>query len=146
MAIIQALGINSTIFYLFVLVGFFFFVMSSLVFIPYTNALYERDHRTKGGEEEAVQLTKQSADLRSQFEARAREMNNEMKTIFDSYRDESNREYEKIVSKARQESQKLIDEARARVSGEINQAAARMKEEIPQVAQAMTSRLLSKKA
>ena len=77
MAIIQALGINSTIFYLFVLVGFFFFVMSSLVFIPYTNALYERDHRTKG---------------------------------------------------------------------ESNPAAARMKEEMPQVAQAMTSRVLSKKA
>ena len=146
MAIIQALGINSTIFYLFILVGFFFFAMSSLVFTPYTDALFERDRRTKGGEEEAGQLTKQSADLRSKFESRAREMNNEMKTIFDSYREESNREYEKIVAKARQESQKLIDEARARVSGEINLAAARMKEEIPQVAQAMTTRLLSKKA
>ena len=146
MAVLQALGIDSTVLYQFIIASFVFFALSSLVFKPYANALAERENRTKGGEEAAIELGKQSIEVRSQYEQKAREVNNQIKTIFDSFREESNREYESIVSKARAESQKMIDETRARVSVEISEASKRMKEEVPQLAQAMASRLLSKKA
>lgn len=144
MAILQALEINSTLFLQFILAAGCFMALSSLVFAPYAQALWERERRTRGGEADAIELTKQAADIRSRYEMRAREMNSEVKTIFDSYRDESNKEYESIVSKARAESQKLIEENRKRVSAEISEASKRLKDEVPMVAQAILTRLLRK--
>lgn len=146
MAFFQALGVDSTILYQFIFAAFSFFALSSLVFKPYTDALLEREHRTVGGESEAVELTKQAADLRSVYENKAREINSQMKTIYDSYRLESAREVEALISKARAESQKVIEETRAKVSVQVAEASHKMKEEIPALAQAISTRLLSKKA
>jgi len=67
-----------------------------------------------------------------------------VKTIFDQYRDEANKEYEKLVSVSRGESQKLVEAARQKVSLEIGDATAKIKADVPVVAQEMTRRLLAK--
>lgn len=146
MAVLHALGIDSTVLYQFIIATLCFFALSTLVFGPYTQALFEREKRTKGGEEEAVELTKQAAEMRAYYEQKAREINGKIKTIFDASREESSKEHEVLVSKARAESQKVIDDTRARVTAEVAQAAQKMKDEVPLLAQAMTSQLLSKKA
>ncbi len=146
MAVLQALGINFTFFFQFIIASFGFFALSSLVFKPYSDALLEREKRTKGGEDEAAALLKQSMELRALYEQKAREVNGEIKAIFDSYRTDSTREYESTVSKAREEAQKVMNQSRAFVESEIAKATTRMKEEIPLLAQAISSRLLSKKA
>jgi len=146
MAVLQALGIDSTIFFQFIIATLSFFALESLVYKPYADALAQRINRTTGGEEEAHHLIKDSADLRARYEQRARELNSQTKTIFDSYREETQKQYDAILAKARSESQQLMDATRAKVAQQINQASLHLQEEIPQLAQAMSSRLLSKKA
>ncbi len=105
MAVLQQLGLNST-----VTIQFFIFVatlivLSQIAYGPYAKAHEEREHRTKGGEDLAQELLKQSLDLKSQYESKAKQVNGEIKTIFDQYRDQANREYSEMISKARIESQ-----------------------------------------
>jgi F0F1-type ATP synthase membrane subunit b/b' len=100
--------------------------------------------RTKGGEDLAIELHKQADDLRAQYESKARQVNGNVKTVFDEYRLEASKEYEQIVSKARIESQKLIEAAREKVTVEIGEAQVRIKAEAPMIAQEMTRRLLAK--
>ena len=146
MEVLHALGIDSTVLFQFVIATFAFFALSTLVYKPYTDALIEREKRTKGGEEAAVELSKQAGELRLAYEKKAREISTQIKSIFDSQRGEATREHEMIVSKSRNETTKLIDETRHRVSTELADASTKMKEETPQIAQAMVAKLLSKKA
>jgi F-type H+-transporting ATPase subunit b len=144
MAILDQLGLNISFFFQLIVFIVAYLALSQIVFKPYSNALTEREHKTKGGEDLAVEITKKASELQTRYEAKAREVNGTVKTIFDEYRLEAGKEYDKIVSQARNESQKLVDEARRKVTVEIGDASARIKAEVPLVAQEMTHRLLAK--
>ena len=109
MAILQQFGINETFFYQLVIFLIAITSLSLLVFKPYLAALEQRENRTKGGEELAHELHRASADLRAQYETRAREVSGQIKSIYDDYRSQASKEQEHIVSRARGESQKLVD-------------------------------------
>jgi F0F1-type ATP synthase membrane subunit b/b' len=144
MNILEQLGLNHTYFFQLTLFIGTLILLGQFVFKDFTHLLELRNQQTKGSEDLAVEVQQKTAQLNSQYETRARQVNNEIKTIFDSYREDAGREYEKVVSKARTESQKLIEETRQRVSVEIEQATKRLLEEVPVVAQSMTNKLLSK--
>lgn len=146
MAVLHALGIDVTVLLQFVVASFAFFALSTLVFKPYTDALLEREKRTKGGEEAAADLTKKAADLRATYEKKAREVSSQIKAIFDSFRAEAGKEHEVIVSKARAQAGTVLETARKQAAAEMLAASQKMKEEVPQVSQAIVSKLLSKKA
>lgn len=146
MEVLHALGIDSTVLYLFVIATFAFFALSSIAFGPYTEALLEREKRTKGGEEAAVELSKQAGEMRLAYEKKAREISTQIKSIFDAHRGEAAREQEALISKSRAETAKLVEETSRRVSTELVEASKKMKEETPAIAQAMVAKLLSKKA
>lgn len=142
MAILQQFGINETFFYQLVIFLIAITSLSLLVFKPYLAALEQRESRTKGGEELATELQKAAADLRVQYETRAREVSGQIKSIYDDYRSQASKEQEHIVGRARGESQKLVDEARSKVSIELSEATKKIKEDAPKVAQAMVEKLL----
>jgi F-type H+-transporting ATPase subunit b len=144
MAILEQLGINQTVFIQFFIFLVAFFTLSQVVFKPYLQAFEERERRTKGGEDLAQELLQQSVDLKRQYEQKARQVNGEIKTVYDSYRDQATKEYNEIVARARAESQKLIEEARAKVGVEILEATKKLREEAPAVASAITQKLLAK--
>lgn len=144
MAILDQLGLNQSLFVQFVVFTVAYLALSRLVFAPYSAALAEREMRTKGGEDLAVEIHKKSEELRAQYETKARQVSGNVKSIFDQYRDEANKEYEKIVSASRSEAHKLVETARQKVSSEIGDAKAKIKADIPVVAQEMTRRLLAK--
>jgi F-type H+-transporting ATPase subunit b len=144
MAILDQLGLNQSFFIQFVVFTVAYLALSRLVFAPYSAALAQRELRTKGGEDLAVEIQKKSDELRLQYETKARQVSGSVKDIFDKYRDEANKEYERIVSASRIESQKLIDAARQKVGVEIGDAKAKLKADVPVVAQEMTRRLLAK--
>ena len=144
MAILQQLGINFTIFYQLLIFVFGFSFLALVVFKPYAAIISEREKRTKGATEGAVELKKQTNELASRFEVKARQVSEEIKTIFDTYRAEANKEYEIVVGRAREESQKLIEETRTRVTAEVLEAGKKMKEEVPALSRAITQKMLSK--
>ncbi len=144
MEILDQLGLNISFFYQLVVFTVAYLILSNIVFSPYVKALALREQKTKGGEDLAVELHKNAEALRTQYEAKARQVNGNVKKIFDDYRDEANKEFEQIVSKARIESQKLIEAARQKVSVEIGDAQARIKAEVPVLAAELVNRLLVK--
>lgn len=144
MAILDQLGLNSSFFFQFVIFAVAYFVLSRVVFVPYARALHERELKTKGGEDLAVEIQKKSEELTVLYESKARQVSGSVKAIFDDYRQQASAEYDKIVSQARTEAQTVIEEARQKVNSEINEAQIRVQAEIPLVAQEMTQRLLAK--
>ncbi len=144
MEILDQLHLNGTFFIQFVIFAFSYFALSNLVFKPYSAALEARENRTKGGEDLAFELQKKAEELRQQYEVKARQVSGNVKTIFDEYRLDANKEFESIVSAARKESQALVEAARQKVSVEIGDAKAKLQAEVPAVAQEISKKLLSK--
>ncbi len=116
-----------------------------IAYVPYTEAYLKRQVTTTGGEAIVEDIAKKAGELRSHYEARAREVSTEIKKIFDSYREEASKESDQIVSKARGEAQKVIEQTRNRVSNEINEAQKKLKEEVPVLSKVIVGKLLSKK-
>lgn len=142
MAIFQQLGIDGTIVYQFFIFVFGILFLSLYVFVPYRDALLKREERTLGGEELAGELNKESQDLRTKFEARAKEINFAIKSIYDDIRKETSTETEKIVASSKEAAQATIEETRKRVSIEVAEAGKLIKSEIPVVADTIAKQLL----
>jgi F0F1-type ATP synthase membrane subunit b/b' len=144
MNILDQLGINHTYFFQLGIFIFALIVLSQFVFKDFVDLLSKREEKSKGTEGIAAEEHKKAAELQRAYEDSARGLSGEIKTIFDSYRQQAAAEYESIVSKARQESMRLVEDTRQRVSAEIGDAAKSLKEEAPAVALAISGRLLSK--
>ena len=144
MAILDQLGINHTLFYQLAIFVFTFPLLAIFVFKPYSDLVEQREKKTKGGEEAAVDIKKKTSDLTANYEAKARKVSSDIKTIFDDYREQANVEYQQLVSKAREESQKIIEATRARVSVDIQEATRKMTSEVPAIASAIKQKMLSR--
>lgn len=142
--ILKQLHLDGTFFIQLAIFGVAYTFLSRVLFEPYAKALDDRESRTKGGEDLAVELHRKAEALRQQYEVKARAVSGDVKTIFDDYRTQANLEINQIVSKARSESQLLIEAARHKVSNEITQAQLQLKSEIPLVMQEISRKLLAK--
>ncbi|MGE3759190.1 MAG: hypothetical protein AB7H97_15610, partial [Pseudobdellovibrionaceae bacterium] len=141
-----SLGINSTVFIQFAIFLVTFLFLKEFVFEAYNKALEQRTHRTKGGEELALDIQKETESLKTQFEIKAREINSEITKVFDKHRTESSKEVDKVVGSARAEANALIEASRERISKEVSTAKESMNNEVPKLAEAMTARLLGRNA
>ncbi|MGZ3773779.1 MAG: ATP synthase F0 subunit B [Pseudobdellovibrionaceae bacterium] len=142
MDIFGQLGINTTAAFQFVLFAISLLFLSKYVFTPYAHALEERQRRTKGGEDLALEYQNKSVELHSEYELKAREINAEIKSIVDDAKSQANKEYEAIVSKARAEADNLVNENRSKISSAIEGATAELKAQVPAVAMAITTKLV----
>ena len=98
MAILQQLGINSSVFYTFAIFALTIFFMRFVVFVPYANAHEERLKRTTGGDHDAKALHKKAIELRLKYEEATRDISAEVRSIFDAENRIAQSEYEKAVS------------------------------------------------
>ncbi len=142
MAIIQQLGINYSTLYCLLIFIFTFFTLKNLVFDHYYKAYEERENRTKGGEVQAQDLLIKTAELKAQFESEAKDINAEVKSIFDEKRAEAQSVYSKIVESAKEEADKYIAIAREHINSEARRASEQLKVEAPSVALVITKKML----
>lgn len=142
MAILNQLGINHTTFYCFIIFIITFFFLKEILFRPYYIAFEERESRTKGGEENAKHLLEKTAQLKLEFEEEARDINSEIKSIFDESRGLATKEYEKVVYEARKLADQVVEENRLRVLSEMKRAQDQLKLEAPGVALTITKKML----
>lgn len=144
MDIFHQIGINTTAIFQFVFFAIALLFMTKVVFGPYAHALEERQKRTKGGEDLALEFQKKSIELQSQYEAKAREVNGKIKDIFDDVKSGANKQYEAAVNAARDEANKLVLDNRSKLTKAIEQAAAELKNQTTLVAVTITNKLLGK--
>lgn len=144
MDIFGQLGINSTAGIQFVFFAIALLFLNKVVFTPYAHALEERERKTKGGEDLALEYQAKSIELQTQYETKVRELNLEIKTIVDASKAEANKQYETVVSKTRTDADKIISDNRTKVASAVASAASELKSQTQAVALAITSKLLGK--
>lgn len=144
MDIFSSIGVNSTAFIQFALFAITLIFMSKVVFEPFAHALEERQKRTKGGEDLALEFQKKSVELSSTYELKAREINASIKSIFDAARGDANKKYEGVVGSARAEATDLTTKNRAQIAAEVEKTSAELKSQTSNVAMAITNKLLGK--
>ena len=142
MDIFGQLGINTTAAFQFVIFAIALTFLSKFVFAPYFHALEERQKRTKGGEDLALEFQTKAVALQSKYEEKTRELNLQIKAILDAAKSQANKEYETIVSSAREESGSLVQINRKSISTAVQQATADLKSQTSSIALAITSKLL----
>ncbi len=144
LSLLTALGVNQTIW---VQLGCFlvsYVALTELIFKPYMKAYHEREKRTVGGEEFATRIIEEAKELSGNYERKAREINSEIKSMYDQKRSDALRDYEKMLAEARESSTELIAAARTKIAIEVEAARKKLVTEIPAVSGAIASRLAGK--
>jgi len=111
---------------------------------PYLAALSEREKRTVGGEELAVRLVEEANDLQDRYESKAREINAQVKGLYDQSRTAAQKQSDQVVDSARKEASTLLDQARTVITSEIQTARKTLSAEVPAVGSAIASKLAGK--
>ena len=143
-SLLSSLGVNQTIW---IQLGCFlvsYVSLTELVFKPYMKAYHERENRTVGGEETAIRIIEEAQELTSSYEKKAREMNSQIKHVYDQKRLEAMKDYETVLAAARESSASLIEADREKVKTEVEAARKTLSAEIPAVSSAIASRLAGK--
>ena len=143
--IIQALGVNQTIW---VQLGLFFvsyLFLSRIVLEPYYKAFSEREAKTVGGRERAEKVYAQTRELENLFQRKARALNSELKEIFDKAKVQAQTEQEKINEEARNRAKESISKAKEKIQDEVNRAREDLLKYAPEISQAISVNLLSRK-
>lgn len=144
MEILQAFGINSTAFIQFFifLTTFTFLVM--FVFGPYVQAVTDRESKTKGSEEIALEIKNKALELHASYQDKAKEVHGKINEVYSDAKATTGKEYESIVTKAKDEASKLLETNRQKIMKSIEVAAAQLKEESTQIALLVSKKLIGK--
>lgn len=142
--ICKQIGINQTAFIQFAIFILTISFLRYVVFGPYTKAMSERKHRTKGGEDLAVEIHKKAGELHAEYELKAKEINSQIKEIYDHSRTVAMKDYDLIVEKARNEANALIEKNRTELENKIRSTAEQLKTQTSTVALVITNKLLNK--
>lgn len=144
MDIFGQLGINITAIYQFVFFAIALIFLSKVVFAPYSHALEERQRRTKGGEDLALEYQNKSIELQTSYEEKTRDLSAQIKSIVDSAKGQATKEYETLVAQSRTQADKLVLDNRTKISSAVQAAAGELKTQTNSVAMAITHKLLGK--
>lgn len=105
-----ALGVNSTIFYLFGIYLVGFLTLYFLIYKPYYGAFVVRKTRTVGGEETANALSQTLGVLQVSLNEKVRTQREKVQDIFDQH-----------LKSGQQQSAKILTEIRAEIDGQKKQ-------------------------
>lgn len=144
LGIFTSLGANSTIV---IQLGIFLVVFAFVLnvgFKPYFKAFEERQKRTQGNEKQAEQLVAQTRELEAMYQRKARNLNLDIKSIYDQERLAAQKEHERLLLEAKDKSKAIIDRARANIQEQYNRAREELFKEAPAVGRSIAEQLLSK--
>ena len=116
MAILLQLGANQTAF-----IQFFIFIISIsfltiFVYGPYFRAYDQRQLQTKGAEQVAGETQDEAKKLESIFKAKAREINEKIKNIFDQSRTQASGTATIVLNEAKGAAAELTEKAKKEIS------------------------------
>ncbi len=144
MDILAQLGINFTAVIQFVLFSIVMIFLSKFVFAPYAHALEEREARTKGGEDLALEFHNKATELQSEYETKLVSLNKDMKEIIDASKAEASKNMEAAVTEARKTADQLIADNKVNIANSVKKAESELKNETNSAALLITNKLLGK--
>jgi len=144
MELLSALGLNSTIVPQFFIFMVAYIALTQLVFKPYLQAFNARKQATYGNQESAEQTILEAQDIQYKYESKAKEINNQIKSIYDSARKQATTLQEELVHGARAEAEQLTKKNREEISIAVGKVREDLKKHVPELSQAISNRLLGK--
>jgi F0F1-type ATP synthase membrane subunit b/b' len=143
MVLLEALGINATLFVQLSIFITTFVLIYHILAKPYFAANMERHRRTAGDKDMARNLTAQTEDIVRDYEATANRLNAEFRSVFDAAKAEALREHERTVAEAKAQAKSTLDKGRARIGAQLAGAKNDIGKGAGVVAQALVSKLLN---
>jgi F0F1-type ATP synthase membrane subunit b/b' len=144
MDLLRTLGVNSTLALQFVIFIVTFLIMKIVLFKPYFEAFNKRNERTIGQTEQAEKYLEESRKLEDEYAAKAKEVNERYRKIYDQTRVEANKEHERLVSEARARSKQLMDQSRTQIETQVQAVKAQIAQEVNNVSQLINHKLIGK--
>ena len=89
-------------------------------------------------------MAAETEKLEEQYQDQARDLNTEIKSVFDKRRQEAHKEHEQIIVAAKAKAKTTLDKARSTIEGEYNKAREELLKDSPEIGKSIASRLLSK--
>ncbi|OFZ16664.1 MAG: hypothetical protein A2Z20_01050 [Bdellovibrionales bacterium RBG_16_40_8] len=142
MNIISALGINATLWFqlgIFIMVYAF---LRLLVFGPYFRAYSTRQGQTQGSRKRAEKVIAQTKELQTIYQRKARELNSEIKAIYEKARFEATKEQEKLNAESRENAKKNLEGSRKKILEQYNSTREELIKYAPELSHKMADRLL----
>jgi F-type H+-transporting ATPase subunit b len=144
--ILLSLGVNSTFWIQLSIFVVMFFFLKKVVFDPYFKAFEKRQEKTTGSQNEAEMLYAQTRELQALYQRKARNINADIKAIFDKIRGDANREQDTIISQAKEKSKLDSEKTREKIQGEFNKAREALIKEAPILGEAINNKLIGRDA
>lgn len=140
--IITTLGIDTTLWIQLLTFVVSYIFLHMVVFTPYFKAFEARQGQTVGSNEKAEQIFAQTRELETLYQRKARNLNAEIKDIYDKVRLDAVREQEKIQAEAREKAKVAIEDARKKIQEQFNYAREELIKQTPLVSKTITEKLL----
>ena len=144
MEILQAFGINSTAFVQFFIFLTTFTFLVVFVFGPFVQAVTDREQKTKGSEEAALEIKSKSLELHASYKDKAKEVHGKISEIYGETKAAAAKDYEAIIVNAKSEANKLLEENRNKIAKSLEAASLKLKEETASIALLVTNKLIGK--
>ncbi len=143
-SIIDTLHLNQTFFIQFGCFVITFSFLSLLLFKPYFKAYEERLEKTQGSENVAVKMLADSESLYSQYQEAARQLNVEIKAVYEGLRGDTQKEAENILAAGRKDAQTKVEKAVKEVSSQLESEKNKALSQIPEISSLIRGKLLGK--
>ncbi|MBC7742737.1 MAG: hypothetical protein H7061_11095 [Bdellovibrionaceae bacterium] len=140
MEILQQLGANETAFIQFVLFIITISFLTVVVFNPFFKAYDQRLKQTKGADQVASETQEEAKKLGQIFQARAREINDKVRNIFETSKSEANESATKILSQAKE----IVAGATATARTEIDSQKRNAQQNITAIAEDVSNEISKK--
>lgn len=140
-AIINSLGVNSTLWIQMLLFAVCFAVLYFLIFRPYMSVFDEREKRTVGSEESAEKALEEAKNLQKIYEEEAHAMSSKMKVFFDKAHMEGKEEATELFSRSQKEADRITQEGRKKLKEEVLSARSQIKVEVANLSQCVVDKL-----
>jgi F0F1-type ATP synthase membrane subunit b/b' len=144
--IIQALGIDRTLFIQLPIFLVMLFSIKAIAFNKYYECFEEREKQTVGGQEEALEFLKKTEELETTYQQKARALNTEIKGIFDARRLDAQKEHERIIVEAKDRVRSAVESGKSQIQGEFNKAREELLRDSKTIGRAIADRMLSREA
>jgi F-type H+-transporting ATPase subunit b len=144
MELLIGLGVNQTFWFQFAAFLIAYLILHFVLFVPYFRAYEERIRKTEGQTDLAERYLAESQELQAQYEIKARELNSEIKGIYDQSRVVAQKEQDRVIQQARSEAKSRLESSKATIRDQAGRARVELKAQVAGISQAITEKLLGK--
>lgn len=119
-----------------------FFVLSYLLFNPVRDVLEKRRQKIAGELAQAAEDKQTAASLKSEYEAKLKDVNREAEDILEAARKKGKKREAEIVDEAKAEAVRIIERANREIELEKKKAVDDMKQEVINIAALMAQKVV----